>query len=96
MIKGILGIHHVALSVPSLEEAEAFYVGLLGMEKIARWDFGASKVSDQILKLNQAAAKTLMLRCGNMHLEIFEFTSRPAAAQYPQRPVCDHGYAHCI
>lgn len=37
----VLGVHHVSLNVPDVEEALAFYVGLLGMERRPdRPDFG--------------------------------------------------------
>jgi glyoxylase I family protein len=29
----VLGVHHVSLNVPDVEEALAFYVGVLGMER---------------------------------------------------------------
>jgi catechol 2,3-dioxygenase-like lactoylglutathione lyase family enzyme len=36
----LAGIHHVALCVRDIDEALAFYVGALGMEKLERPDFG--------------------------------------------------------
>ena len=32
MVRGVKGIHHVAISVPDLAAAEAFYAGTLGFE----------------------------------------------------------------
>lgn len=94
MIEGVNGIHHVAISVSNLEAAEEFYVNGLGMEKIVRWDFEASDVGDSVTGLKDAAAKTLMIRAGNLYLEVFEYTSPPPAEQDINRPVCDHGYTH--
>ena len=84
----------MAVSVPDLQAAESFYVGVLGMEKAQRWDFQASEAGDRITGLKDAAARTLMLRAGNLYVEVFEFTSPEPAPQPPDRPVCDHGYTH--
>jgi YD repeat-containing protein len=94
MIEGVNGIHHVAISVPSLKAAEDFYVNKLGMEKIVRWDFDASEIGDSVTDLKDASAKTLMIKAGNLYLEVFEFTSPTAKPQGLMRPVCDHGYTH--
>ena len=94
MIEGVNGIHHVAVSVPDLEAAEDFYVNRLGLEKVIRWDFEASEASDGVTGLKEAAAKTLMIRAGNLYLEVFEFTSPAPRSQGMNRPVCDHGYTH--
>jgi len=93
MIKGIKGIHHTAISVPSLNAAEEFYCNRLGLRKVLRWDFDTSEIGDQITGVKNAAAKTIMVDAGNTYLEIFEFTSPQARAQ-GDRPVCDHGYTH--
>ena len=94
MIEGVNGVHHVAVSVPDLEAAEDFYVNLLGLEKVVRWDFEASDVGDRVTGLKEAAAKTLMIRAGNLYLELFEYTSPAPRLQGMNRPVCDHGYTH--
>jgi len=91
----ILGIHHTAISVSSLDRSLAFYCGLLGAEVCAEfsWQPG-EEVIDGILGLRDSSARTAMLRFGNVHIELFEyFTPTPASRQEP-RPVCDHGYTH--
>lgn len=93
-MKGIQGIHHVGISVPDIELAEDFYGNKLGMETVWRWDFESSEIGDRVTKLKGAAAKTLLLRAGNIHLEIFEFQSPIPEVQDPWRPVCDHGFTH--
>ena len=93
MIKGIKGIHHTAISVPSLAAAEEFYCNRLGLRKVLRWDVEASEDIDQIVGLKDTAAKTLMVDAGNTYLEIFEFSS-PVAGVQDNRPVCDHGFTH--
>jgi glyoxylase I family protein len=94
MHQGVNGIHHLAVSVPSLKAAEEFYVDKLGMEKSTRWDFEASEEGDKISGLKNAAAKTLMVKAGNLYLELFEFSSPIPKTQGDERPVCDHGYTH--
>lgn len=93
MLRGVHGIHHVAVSVPDLDAAEAFYCGVLGFEMAARYDFDASEQGDRILDLNNAAARSIMIKAGNLYLEVFEFLSPEPQAQN-RRPVCDHGYTH--
>jgi len=34
------GVHHVSINVDDVEKAGTFYIGVLGMEKLARPDFG--------------------------------------------------------
>lgn len=91
----ILGIHHVAISVPSLDRSLAFYCGVLGAEVCAEfaWEPGMDVV-DGILDLKDSSARTTMLRIGNVHIELFEYHTPAPEPQHPDRPVCDHGYTH--
>lgn len=94
MISGINGIHHVAISVDNLDEAEAFYVGVLGFDLVDRYDFEASEIGDRITGLEDCSAKSLMISAGNVYLEVFEFLSPQPAGHDGDRPVCDFGYTH--
>jgi catechol 2,3-dioxygenase-like lactoylglutathione lyase family enzyme len=94
MIKGIKGIHHLAISVPDLTKARAFYCGVLGFEVAEEFDFGPDEESDHVTQVKGAAADVMMLRAGNMHVEIFEFKNDGVNEQTGNRPVCDHGYTH--
>ncbi len=94
MLKGIKGVHHVAISVPDLKKAEEFYCGILGFGVVDRYDFDASPKGDKVLALQGAAARSLMISAGNVYLEVFEFSNPKAAPQPGMRPVCDHGYTH--
>lgn len=93
-IKGIKRVNHIAISVPDLEEAIAFYCGALGLPLVDRWDFEENESVDGVLALKDASAKTVMIAAGNIFLEIFEFTNPTPKTQDAQRPVCDHGYTH--
>ena len=90
---GIRGIHHIGISVPSLVEAKAFYVGTLGFALVDETHFPPSAESDAVLALKQAESRVLMLKASNLFLEVFEFSS-PRPAEQGSRPVCDHGYTH--
>jgi glyoxylase I family protein len=94
MLKGIKGIHHVAISVPDIKAAKDFYCGVLGFELAEEFSFTPSELGDEITGVKDAAADVLMLRAGNMHIEIFEYKNPGVAAQAMDRPVCDHGYTH--
>jgi glyoxylase I family protein len=94
MLKGIKGIHHLAVSVPSLDEARAFYCGVLGFEVAEEFEFGPDQESERVTQVRGAAARALMLRAGNVHVEVFEFTNDDVKEQCEGRPVCDHGYTH--
>mgnify|MGYP000518616499 CR=1 FL=1 len=94
----IHGVNHIALSVPDLEQAIAFYGGLLGLEKVAQmsWDADSktSEMASRILAVEGTAADAAHLRGPNMLLEIFQFKAGNAQTQDPERPVVDHGITH--
>ena len=95
----ILGFHHVGISTCNLERSVAFYCELFGFEKVFEFEWQpGSALFDRMMRLRETAARVAMLRTGTSFLEIFEFVSpRPAAAQDPDRPVCDFGFNHiCI
>lgn len=87
------GLHHVAISVPSIKAAKAFYVSKLGMEVVDDEHFPASEMGDKVTNLKNADCHILMVKAGNIFLEIFEFKS-PVPKTQDNRPVCDHGYTH--
>lgn len=90
---GFRGIHHIAISVPSLGEARSFYVEKLGFELTDESHFPPSPEADQVLSLKNADSHVLMLKAGNLFLEIFEFHN-PEPRRQSNRAVCDHGYTH--
>lgn len=94
MLKGIKGIHHLAISVPNLKKARDFYCGVLGFEVAEEFDFGPDEESERVTRVKGAAADVMMLRAGNVHVEIFEFKNDGVNQQQDDRPVCDHGFTH--
>jgi glyoxylase I family protein len=84
MIKGIRGLHHVAITVPDLKRAMQFYCGALGFEPIVQVDYSpkdanAAEGLKQVRRfygfkesedLDAAAA---MLKTGHGLLELWQF-----------------------
>ena len=91
----IRGVHHVAISTPDLDRALGFYRDLLGFQEVQRvtWNAGADQI-DRVMNLQGTAARQVMLKAGNLCLELFEFHSPTPRPADPERPVCDHGHTH--
>ena len=87
------GIHHVAISVPSLAAAKVFYVEKLGLELADEDYVPASDTGDKVTQLENAECHLMMVKAGNIFLEIFEFHN-PTPNQQQDRPLSDHGYTH--
>ena len=96
MIKGIRGIHHTAMSVPNLEQAMEFYVDKVGMELVAPFDFDDDPELDQVLDLKHAAARSCMLRAGNLHLEIWEYSNPTPNLRIPTARFVIMGTRTCV
>ncbi len=91
----IRGVHHVAISTPSLEPMLGFYRDLLGFEDLGQveWPVGTRQI-DAVMGLEDSSARQVMLKLGNLCLEMFEFRSPQPSPMDPQRPVCNHGHTH--
>ena len=87
------GVHHIAISVPSLAQAKDFYVNKLGLSLVDESELPPSPEADAVTGLKETHSSVLMVSAGNIFLEIFEF-HQPRASVQEQRPVCDHGYTH--
>ncbi len=92
------GFHHAALSTPDLDRSVAFYRQLFGCEVVREFGWPAGvPAADAVTGLSNSAARAVMLRLGESHLEIFEFSSPAAKPGDPDRPACDHGISHiCV
>ncbi|MEQ8857956.1 MAG: VOC family protein [Pseudomonadales bacterium] len=89
----IVGLHHVAISVPDLDRALAFYGDLLGFHVVQRADFdGDFPLADRAIGLPKVAARMAMLRAPNAHVELWEYRNPPPEDR-TARP-CDFGYPH--
>lgn len=91
----IMGVHHVAISTGDLDRSLRFYVDLLGFEVVFdQWWPRGTAVADAITGLRGSSARQLLLRGGNLFVELFEYESPRPRAGDPLRPVCDHGITH--
>jgi catechol 2,3-dioxygenase-like lactoylglutathione lyase family enzyme len=87
-IPGLAGIEHIGLTVPDLDEATAFFVGLLGCVQV--FEAGPFRADDDWMTehLNvhpRAEIRRLrMLKCGTgPALELFEYTAPEQARSVP-------------
>jgi catechol 2,3-dioxygenase-like lactoylglutathione lyase family enzyme len=89
----ILGVHHPALAVPDLEQALAFYCGVLGFRVVmeAELPSGFAPMS-RAFGVADAGCKVRMVRKGNSCIELFEFAQQEAGT--PRRPVNRTGITH--
>ena len=91
----VLGLHHVAVSTPDADRLIGFYRDQLGLsvEFDGSWSAGVER-ADRLLGLEGSAGRQVLLRAGNVYLELFEFVSPAGRPGDPSRVVCDHGYTH--
>ena len=94
----IRGVHHTAISTGNLDRSLAFYRDLLGFEVAIEFEWSkGTEFADSITGLTDSAARTAMLKAGNMMLELFEYSSPTPKQGDLRRPVCDHGITHiCV
>ncbi len=93
----ILGIHHVAISTGNLGRLVHFYTDVLGFEIVTEIGWKDNPQIDRIVGLQGSEADSVMLRTGNIYIELFQYHKPEGKQSDPQRPVSDHGYTHfCI
>lgn len=94
MAERINGIHHIGMSVPSLEAARAFYVDVLGFEELGSGGWSGSEQMDRLTRLRGTAAKMMFLAAGNTYIEMFEFASPRPVTPDCERGVNEYGFTH--
>lgn len=89
----IIGVHHLAVSVPDLDRALAFYCGLLGFRCVSEsaWD-GDFEGADRAIGLHRTSARMAMLEAANVFVELWQYR-HPEPRDTTSRP-CDLGYPH--
>ncbi len=89
----IVGLHHVAIGVPDIDQALEFYTGALGFRLLqrTRWD-GDFPAADRAIGLPQTSAEMAMLGAGNAFIELWHYR-HPVPRDTRSRP-CDWGYPH--
>jgi len=87
-VPGIAGVEHVGFTVPNLDAAVAFFVDVLGCQKI--YEVGPFQVDGEWMKTHLGAdPKAIMkrlafLRCGHgSNFEIFEYEAPNQATTIP-------------
>jgi catechol 2,3-dioxygenase-like lactoylglutathione lyase family enzyme len=91
----ILGIHHVALSVPDMRQATDFYCGVLGLAELWTLEYaGDAPAADAIVGLDAISATVKMLDAGGVQLELWEYRHPKPSLRNPDYPPADHGIAH--
>jgi len=91
----ILGVHHPALSVPSLEQALDFYCGKLGFETVMSAEIPPGiPPLNQAFGLDDAGCKVAIIKRGNSCIELFEFQAEDTPTADVNRPVNKHGITH--
>jgi glyoxylase I family protein len=91
----IHGIHHAAISTKNLDRIVKFYTEVIGCEVTFKYEWHEGHaLHDQVVGLNNSAARVAMLKAGNIYLEFFEYRSPVPVPNEPARSACDHGYAH--
>jgi catechol 2,3-dioxygenase-like lactoylglutathione lyase family enzyme len=89
----ILGVHHPALAVPSMEAGLDFYCGKLGFEVTMTADIPSGIAPmNTAFGIEDAGCKVRMLKKGNSFLELFEFNSQEEGES--GRPVNKSGITH--
>ena len=89
----IVGIHHIAIGVPDFDQAFDFYVNVLGFEPVEQTSFaGPNPAVEAAIGLNQPSARMAMLRGGNAHIALWQYT-HPKPQDLRARPN-DYGYPH--
>ena len=90
----IVGLHHVAISVPDMEAATRFYVGVLGFHEAFAGEWDDKPTNDRVIGVTGTAAKVKMLRAANAYVELWEYRSPTPAPLDPAYSPADHGLAH--
>jgi catechol 2,3-dioxygenase-like lactoylglutathione lyase family enzyme len=90
----IRGVHHLAISTPDLERFVDHYQRWFGFERAGKaggWQVGNERI-DTMVGLKDSAARYAMIRLGNLHIEVFEYTSNDPQVVHPR--MCDWGLTH--
>jgi len=93
----IRGIHHVAICTPDLDRLAAFYTDVMGFETVMSTSWRDRPIIDRMIGLTDSAARQVMLRAGNAHLELFQYEAPVGSPADPERNPASHGYTHfCV
>ena len=94
----INGLHHAAISTPNIDRLMKWYNDNFGFEELSRseWPSGSDQIDD-VVGLKSSSAKQGFLKCGNIMIEFFEYSSPEPELMDKNRPVNNHGHTHvCV
>lgn len=91
----IRGVHHVALATADLDRLSSWYVDVLGFEVVMATSWRDRPLIDRMIGVEGTAAKQVMLRAGNAHIEMFEYSAPEATpGDGALRQPHHRGYTH--
>ncbi|KQM17334.1 VOC family protein [Novosphingobium sp. Leaf2] len=94
-LPGVIGVHHIGVSVPDIAKAREFYIDILGgVEEVAPLEWADNPMIDAIVGLPGSAARQFFCRLGNVQIEVFEYSAPRQAPQDANRGVNEYGYTH--
>lgn len=94
-LPGVIGIHHIGVSVPDLDLARRFYIDLLGaVEEVPPLAWADNPFIDAVVGLKGSAARQFFCRLGTLQIEAFEYSAPKQAPIDPWRGVNEYGYTH--
>lgn len=94
-LPGVIGVHHIGVSVPDLDKAREFYLDILGaVEEVEPLSWADNPFIDRIVGLEGSAARQFFCRVGNVQIEVFEYSAPRQAPLAPDRGVNEYGYTH--
>ncbi len=90
----IVGVHHVAINTANFDRMQKFYKDAFGFEPCRdEFNWNDLPVIDYCIDVKGSAARSTMLRCRNVYIELFEYSAPPPESTRPLRPY-DRGYTH--
>lgn len=88
----IVGIHHIGVTVESLDRSAAFYGAAFGFDDVLRFDLHDDPAGRAMLRLPRIAGRAALLRGPNMIVEAIQFEG--SARRDFDRPVNEPGITH--
>jgi len=88
--------HHFGIVVPDLEKASQFYQQALGFKEQYRfgWEAEQGSLAEQVIDVENSAARMVMLEGANCHLELFEYSAPESRGDPRSERASDRGIAH--
>ena len=94
-LPGVIGVHHIGVSVSDIARAREFYIDILGaIEEVEPLTWRDNPFIDRVVGLEGSAARQFFCRLGNVQIEVFEYNAPKPARQDPRRGVNEYGYTH--